>query len=65
MGPLQGERSLLGSPECVFLEILVPRQLSQFSQHGQNWLSCLAGGFYALQSRILNKTYSEPLKYTH
>ena len=25
-------------------------------------LSCLAGGFYALNSRICNKTYSEPLK---
>ena len=28
---------------------------------GQVWLSCLAGHFYGLQSRISNKIYSEPL----
>ena len=31
-------------------------------EHGQNRQSCLVSGFYALESRISNKIYSEPLK---
>ena len=41
MEPSQGERALIGGQEYIFWEMVAnwstPKQLSQFSQHGQNW----------------------------
>ena len=63
MEPLQGERTCIR----VFaynLRLKAIESISksaQISQSWPNWLSCLPGGFYGLQSRISNKRYSEPL----
>ena len=63
-------RACFRGSEYILFEILAlrawnppPRQPIRFGQHGQHRLSNLAGGFHALNARILKKIYSEPLKH--
>ena len=70
MEPSQGKTALLGVPECMFFEIIatgaqnLPARLpGQFSQHRQNLLSCLAGGFNTPYAKISKNTHSGTLKF--
>ena len=69
MRHLQGEKTCIrGFRVYIFFEILdlcpqnpPARQLRLLACNGQIKLSCLADGFYGLQSRIPNKMYFDPL----
>ena len=65
--PLQDYNACLRCSEYILYEIIElrawnppPGQLSQFSQQGQHWLGCLAGGFYALNLGFHKKYILNP-----
>ena len=69
-GPFLGERACFRGSEYILFEILYEGHrngqldsLAELTTSRPNGLSCLAGRFYGLQSKISNKMYSEPLKH--